>query len=690
MQALACDYCLLIKQGDSPLNSRERLRSLHTDGGYASRNDNRISLIIHLFIIISLLLLTIFNSYAHSASERAIKIKAKTGEEIPLYSDYFAIIIGSGEYRHKGWPKLLNPVKDAKEVENTLKSLGFKSENIELLLNPTSDEIKHAFDMLVEVGKDHNMAIFVYFAGHGHTLKQADGKSLGYIVPIDTPDPETDEAGFRQKAISMRQIEELNQLIKSKHVLMVFDSCFSGSLFNLVRDKPTPYIEEKIQYPVRQFITAGMEDEKVPDRSVFKEVFIQALKDGFADMNRDGYVTGEELGYYLQENVVNYSNKRQHPQFGKINNPQLDKGDFVFQLAKGSVIIENEPLIPQPENMGTLVVMSNVDEAMIYINDKYKGKTPFKMKINAGTYTVTLKKEGYITSEETVILTKGKELGLDMILDKVEKVKAIQKKESPVSAETKAPQDSEIYTDSITGIEFIFVKGGCYQMGDIFGDGESDEKPVHEVCVDDFYMGKYEVTQGQWKTIMGNNPSEFKQGDNYPVEKVSWNDVKVFMQKLNQRTGKKFRLPTEAEWEYAARSGGKNDKFSGFSDEKDLYQYANYCDSKCAYIPFKKLVRRSDGYKKTAPVGSYKPNGLGLYDMTGNVKEWVEDVYAKDAYSKHSRNNPMHEVSDNDRVIRGGGWNNVPPRGLRTVDRESRSMSDGNEETGFRLVLPSR
>ena len=131
----------------------------------------------------------------------------------------------------------------------------------------------------------------------------------------------------------------------------------------------------------------------------------------------------------------------------------------------------------------------------------------------------------------------------------------------------KRKEKDAFYTDPTTGIEMILVKGGCFQMGDTFGDGSPYERPLHEVCVDDFYVGKYEITQGQWKAIMGNNPSRYKDwGDNCPVEKVSWNDIQEFISKLNQKTGKAYRLPTEAEWEYAAKSGGKNEKYSGSND----------------------------------------------------------------------------------------------------------------------------
>ncbi len=144
--------------------------------------------------------------------------------------------------------------------------------------------------------------------------------------------------------------------------------------------------------------------------------------------------------------------------------------------------------------------------------------------------------------------------------------KTDQKAVMPPKLEKASPKVSLAFTDASTKMEFVYIKGGCYQMGDIFGVGYSNERPVHEVCLSNFYLGKYEVTQGQWKKIMGNNPSVFSDcGDNCPVDRVSWNDVQDFIRKLNQISGKKYRLPTEAEWEYAARSGGKKDLWAGTS-----------------------------------------------------------------------------------------------------------------------------
>ncbi len=195
--------------------------------------------------------------------------------------------------------------------------------------------------------------------------------------------------------------------------------------------------------------------------------------------------------------------------------------------------------------------------------------------------------------------------------------------------------------------EMVFIKGGCYQMGDSFGEGGSDEKPVHEVCVDDFYLGKYELTQSEWKEIMGRIPSGFKFcGKDCPVELVSWNDAQEFIRNLNKKTGMKYRLPTEAEWEYAARSGGKKKKWAGTSNKAEFEEYAWY------------KMNLDD--MTINPVGRKKPNKLGLYDMSGNVWEWVSDWYGENYYSNGPRNNPKGPLAGTYRVFRGGSWSNGP------------------------------
>ncbi len=235
---------------------------------------------------------------------------------------------------------------------------------------------------------------------------------------------------------------------------------------------------------------------------------------------------------------------------------------------------------------------------------------------------------------------------------------------------TRSSRMPSTYTDSATGMEFVFVKGGCYRMGDTFGDGYTNEKPVHEVCVSDFYMGKYEVTQGQWQAIMGNNPSYSKScGDNCPVEQVSWNDTQDFLSRLNQRSGEgKYRLPTEAEWEYAARSGGKKEKYSGGDDIDRVAWYG------------------SNSGEKIHPVGVKAPNGLGLHDMSGNVWEWVQDWYDGNYYSRSPLHDPAGPHSGSFRVERGGGWRFNPPRYVRASCRYCDVASVKFTDLGFRLA----
>ena len=259
-----------------------------------------------------------------------------------LYSGYHALVVGCSDYT-AGWPKLPNPVADARQVAQMLRDLGWQ---VTLVENPQSVELRRAFNQLVTgPGKDPDQAVLLWFSGHGHTMKEADGTKLGYLVPVDAPLPARDEMGFLEKSLDMRRVETLAKRIQAKHVLMLFDSCFSGAIFSLVRAAPSPHIMAKTARPVRQFITAGNQDEQVPDSSVFKTVFIQGIQQKEADLNGDGYITGEELGAYLQDKVVVYSNQGQHPQYGKINNPKLDKGDFVITL---SVVVKGDQATPAP------------------------------------------------------------------------------------------------------------------------------------------------------------------------------------------------------------------------------------------------------------------------------------------------------------------------------------------------------
>lgn len=215
----------------------------------------------------------------------------------------------------------------------------------------------------------------------------------------------------------------------------------------------------------------------------------------------------------------------------------------------------------------------------------------------------------------------------------------------------------------------VFIEGGTFTMGctseqfDCF----RDEKLTHQVTVSDFKMGKYEVTQGEWKKIMGKNPSYFSNCDACPVEQVSWHDVQEFIQKLNRLTGSNFRLPTEAEWEYAARGGikSKGNPYAGSNSINNVGWYEGNVGS------------------KTYSVGQKSPNELGLYDMTGNVWEWCSDRYGK--YDSESKQNPEGASAGSFRVYRGGSWFSSP-RYCRITKRFRDSPIYKYNYLGFRLV----
>ncbi len=222
----------------------------------------------------------------------------------------------------------------------------------------------------------------------------------------------------------------------------------------------------------------------------------------------------------------------------------------------------------------------------------------------------------------------------------------------------KNKHELEEYRHSKTGIEFVLIPEGSFMMG---SDKNSDEKPIHEVTVPSFLLGKYEVTQEQWEKEMRENPSSFQKGEKYPVEKVSWEDCQKYCAKVG------LRLPSEAEWEYACRAGTKTEYYWGNEIDGDYLWYSDNSNS------------------QTHEVGEKKTNGFGLYDMSGNVWEWCEDAYASD-YSKAPKDGSAYIVSGADRVIRGGSWGSSHPGGFRSALRLGGVPSFRILDLGFRLA----
>jgi formylglycine-generating enzyme required for sulfatase activity len=218
-------------------------------------------------------------------------------------------------------------------------------------------------------------------------------------------------------------------------------------------------------------------------------------------------------------------------------------------------------------------------------------------------------------------------------------------------------------------LEMVRLPGGTFEMG---SNDYDDEKPPHQVKVDAFAIGKYEVAQAQWQAVIGNNPSHFK-GADLPVESVSWDDAVKFCQTLSNKTGKAYRLPTEAEWEYAARAGSQT-KYSFGDDANSLGEYAWFNDN-------------SGG--KTHPVGQKKPNAFGLYDLQGNIWEWVQDWYGKDYYQQRVFDNPKGPPSEQYRGLRGGSWGLISDL-CRSAYRRTFGPFERNVSGGLRVVVGAR
>ncbi len=373
---------------------------------------------------------------------------------------------------------------------------------------------------------------------------------------------------------------------------------------------------------------------------------------------------------------------------------------------------------------GMLDVNSNPMGANITINGKPYGDTPTTIEnLLVGDYDVVLTKPGYASVSQRVTVSEGASASVDVKMPSGRQVNISTDKAgdiiyadgvkigvSPCSAELafgshdiKAERNGKSVTKNVSvsqgyGIvevklgfgltpywsasvtpsqravlekliaNMVRVEGGTFTMGatpEQGNDANGNEKPAHQVTLSDYYIGRYEVTQKEWQAVMGNNPSNFK-GDNLPIERVSWNECYEFIKKLNQLTGLQFRLPTEAEWEYAAR-GGKSSRGFKYSGSDNIGDVAWYTDN-------------SGG--KTHQVGTKEPNELGIYDMSGNVWEWCSDRFG--SYSSSSQTNPIGPSSGSLRVYRGGSWGDFAGN-CRVSNRVNDFPGFRYSDLGFRL-----
>ncbi|MFZ4413227.1 MAG: SUMF1/EgtB/PvdO family nonheme iron enzyme, partial [Bacteroidales bacterium] len=557
------------------------------------------SLILHLFSV----------SQDYTLNKKGVSIMSPDP-----YSAKYALIIGNYSYKN-GWNNLPHVHSEIHSVDSALKLLGFKNTLVENLAY--TDLVAVFNDFIQKYDNDVN-GLLVYYSGHGYTLNLPKNQFSGNIVPVDAPFPNT-SADYSGKLFSMIELNQLFRNVKAYHSIFIFNTCFSGSGF-IETDIKNCNIKTNIKKPVKQLIIAGSEYDSLRNFTAFASAFISGLS-GKADQFKDNMMTGSEMARYISGQLGN-SYYSFNPKLGIISSDSSAYGDFV--LCKIRYLNDT-----MPENFrnGELQVKANFD-GMLSLDgilfQELKKNTELKLTdVSDGLHHVSI--DGIYKWDTTISITAGATSFLKV---------------------TKKHKDI---------FDMVFVVGGGFQMGSYNQLGF--ETPIHRVFLDDYYIGKYEVTQKQWRDIMGNDhvALSYRGCDSCPVENVNYNDVQNFISKLNIKTGMKYRLPTEAEWEYAAIGGLKqktpeNYKYSGSNKLSEVAWYSANTKN-----------------KHVQPVGGKYPNILGIYDMTGNVWEWCSDYFSTSYYktSDGLRNPECSESKEPNHVLRGGGWTTDDPNVIR-------------------------
>lgn len=458
-------------------------------------------------LMVVTLILVFWNLLAQEKGVRSISYK-KGGKEVVFCKRSYALVIGVWDYDY--WEKFNRTSfeKEISQVENVLKEHDF---NVRRLNNPSFNEIERAIkDFKNDYGLDKDNRLLIFFSGHGYSRRE---HTKGYLVPKDAPFPdpgnEIKEKEFLKKSISMDWLKTMAREIEANQVLFLFDSCFSGTIFQTKSTTVPEYINEEMANPVRQFITAGKANQRVPAKSVFIPALIQGLK-GKADLYPDGYITGKELYLYIKREVEKRQGKAQNPQYGSV--PVSDyEGDFVFVTKKKKEGKEKEIFIGKPD-------LKAIESKTRKVHENHKGF--WEAEFDEGIVMVYIPPSSFVMGYENGSEDEKPEhkVNLDGYWIGMYEITFGQFRRF-VRA-----------TGYITDAE---KEGGSFTLGYSGDKWEKNED------------SSWEETEhfDEW---MENNY-------NHPVVCVSWNDCLAYAAWLSQKTGLGFSLPTEAQWEMACR-----------------------------------------------------------------------------------------------------------------------------------------
>ena len=554
--------------------------------------------------------------------------QAATAQSTVRKGKDYAVFFYVTEFDNPKWASLPETEREAKLLAQELRdNFGF---TCDFVPNPTLNQIKSKLKEYNSRNFQNDDQVLFFFSMHGY---YDDNTETGYLVPRDG-DIQDFETWFNY--FNFRSYLGNN---KCKHIFLALDACHSGSF--KVSDKGAPdkpaweqipdcqqRVAEALRYKSRIFAASGSKAARTPAKSAFAAKFLETLRRG----GEEGIIKADEINLKLS----NLSSPR--PQTGTFTG-QEEGGEFIF-------------------------IRKDACSNQIQSNDTESDKADWRMAKNAKTITAY---ETYILNHRNGAYVEDAQDAINRLKVPIQQVPSLDQNQDKNSDGDRL--QALLWPPSLSRLSFepltVEVKGGTFQMGS--NEGGDDEKPVHRVTLSDFYIGKYEVTVGQYLQFCtetntnwpqwlkkgsdshvetGKNPYyknlgyQRKDSENLPVVGVSWNDATAYCQWLSSKTGKNYRLPTEAEWEYAARGGNqsKGFKYSGSNTVGDVAWYS------------------VNSGNKTRPIGSKRANELGIHDMSGNVWEWCSDWYDEKYYKNSAAQNPKGAQSGSSRVLRGGSW----------------------------------